>query len=224
MESTKIKKIDKLYLFYERHFNNIIALLIFIVPNVFYWLKHFRIGPGDKITGPFVTDILTPREGIIVTVAAVFIGIYFTVISILGAIKVDSTLALLPKTKFFKLVTFLRNGFIFSLSYLILTVFFPWLSDKLTDYKHYLLYLLLIILFFYMFLTSLKVGLALFLVFKSDFANLHQEIEKEKKETENQAVILKRLEKFLDENDDKKAIKNAIDMNEAIKRKNPPKK
>jgi hypothetical protein len=220
----KIKKLDRIFLFYEKYFNNILILLILVISHAFYLLNHFGIINGERVTEEFARLILVPREGIIVTVAAVFIGIYFTVISILGAIKVDSSLAMLPKAKFFKLVTFIKNAFIFAFSYLIFTVFYTWLSEKLTGYLQHLLYLLLIILFFYMFLSALKVGLSLFFVFKTDFSNLHESIENEKKEKEHQYIILQRLEQFLDDQDDLKAHKKAIDMNEIIKRKNPPKK
>jgi hypothetical protein len=224
MDEKQIKIFDKFYLFYEKYLNNIIVLFYFLISNIFYWLQHFGIGHGDRVSKYFATVILVPREGIIVTVAAVFIGIYFTIISILGAIKIDSTLAMLPKAKFFKLVTFIKNAFIFAFSYLIFTVFYAWLSEKLTDYLLHLLYLLLIILFFYMFLSALKVGLALFFVFKTDFRKFHESIEKEKKEKVHQYVILQRLGQFLNEQDGIKAQKKAIDMNEIMKRKNPPKK
>jgi uncharacterized membrane protein YozB (DUF420 family) len=219
----RVEKLDKIYLFYEKHFNNLVVFLIVIGSNLFYWLKQFNIGNGDKVTRYIAESILVPREGILVTVAAVFIGIYFTVFSILGTIKVDSTLAILPKSKFFKLVTFIRNAFLFAFSYLIFTIFYPWLSEKLTGYPKHLLYLFLIILFFYMFLSALKVGLALFVVFRSDLSNLHEKIEIEKKEKEKHNSIFQRLEKFLNEQDQKQSLKKAIDMNEISKRKNPKK-
>jgi hypothetical protein len=218
-----IHTLDKIYLFYEKHFNNVIALLIFITSNVFYWLNHFNIGNGEKVTEYLAENILFPREGILVTVAAVFIGIYFTVISILGTIKVDSTLAILPKNKFFKLVSFIKNACLFAFSYLLFTVFYTWLSEKLVGYPKHLLYLCLIILFFYMFLSAFKVAISLYLVFKSDFANLHESIEKEKREKEKQNVIFQKMDKFLTEQDEIKSKKKAIDLNEAIKRKNPKK-
>jgi hypothetical protein len=219
-----VQKLDQLYGFYEKHFNNIVVLLIFLTSNTFYWLHHFGIGSGEKATQFFAECILTPREGILVTVAAVFIGIYFTVFSILGTVKIESTLAVLPQKKFFKMVTFLRNAFLFAFLYLLFAISYPWLSENLTDYPKHLLYLFLIILFCYMFLSALKVGLALFMVFHTDFKYLHTLIDAEKKEKEKQQVLFQRLEKFLNEQDEIKAHKKAIDMNEIAKRKNPTKK
>jgi hypothetical protein len=218
-----LQKIDKFYLLYEKHFNNVFVSIIFITSNIFYWLNHYNIGNGEKVTEYLAENILFPREGILVTVAAVFLGIYFTVVSILGTIKVDSTLAILPKNKFFKLVGFIKNAFLFAFSYLLFTVFYTWLSGKLNGYPKHLLYLCLIILFFYMFLSAFKVAIALYLVFKTDFANLHESIEKEKKEKEKQNVIFQKMDKFFTDQDESRALKKAIAMNEAIKRKNPKK-
>lgn len=218
-----VEKLDKIYLFYEKHFNNIFVFTIFFSSNSFYWLNHFNIGNGESVTRYFAESILVPREGIMVTVAAVFIGIYFTVFSILGTIKVESTLAVLPKKKFFRLVTFIRNAFLFAFSYLIFTIIYPSLSEKLSGYPKQLLYLALIILFFYMFLSAFKVGLALFVVFKTDLSSLHELIEKEKKHQEKQNAVFRRLDQFLMEQDDRRAYSKAIDMNEISKRKNPKK-
>lgn len=219
----KVKALDKAFNLYERFFNLGISILVFGVSNTFYWLHKFNIGNGDNVSIFFAEKILAPREGILVTVAAVFIGIYFTVISILGAIKLDSTLAKLTKSKFFKLVTFIRNAFIFAFLYLLFTIFYPWLSDHLTGYPKQLLYLILIILFLNMFLSVLKVGLALFLVFKRDLSNLHEGIEEEKEEKKKQRIILLRLEKFLNEQDTTSAMKKAKEMNDIIKLRNPKK-
>lgn len=219
----KVKVLDKAFNLYERFFNFGISILIFGVSNVFYWLHQFKIGKGDNVSNFFAENILVPRESILVTVAAVFIGIYFTVISILGAIKLDSTLAKLNKSKFFKLVTFIRNGFIFAFLYLLFTIFYPWLSDNLNGYPKQLLYLMLIILFLNMFLSALKVALALFLVFKKDFSNLHESIEEEKEEKKKQKIILSRLENFLNEQEKISAMKKAKELNDIIKLRNPKK-
>lgn len=219
----KVKALDKAFNLYERFFNLGISMLVFVVSNSFYWLNIFNKGNGDKVSIFLAEDILAPREGILVTVAAVFIGIYFTVISILGAIKLDSTLAKVTKSKFFKLVTFIRNAFIFAFLYLLFSIFYPWLSAHLSGYPKQLLYLILIILFLNMFLSAFKVGLALFLVFKKDFSNLHVSIEEEKEEKKKQRVILSRLEKFLNEQDTITAMKKAKETNDIIKLKNPKK-
>lgn len=219
----KVKALDKTFDLYERFFNLGISLLVFVVSNVFYWLHNFNVGNGDKVSIFLVDEILVPREGTLATVAAMFIGIYFTVISILGAIKLDSTLAKVTKSKFFKLVTFIRNAFIFAFLYLLFTIFYSWLSEHLNGYPKQLLYLTLIILFMNMFLSALKVAIALYLVFKKDLSNLHISIEEEKEEKKKQKVILSRLEKFLNEQDTTTAMKKAKEMNDIIKLKNPKK-
>ncbi|MFZ3577872.1 hypothetical protein [Virgibacillus sp. DJP39] len=217
----KIKTLDKLYLFYEKYFNNIVVLVVFIGSNIFYWLNHFNIGSGENITTFLAERILAPRESILVTVATVFLGIYFTVFSILGTIKAESTLGTIPKKNFFKLITFIKNAFLFAFSYLFYTIFYPWLAEQLVSYPKQLLNLFLIILFLYMFLSALKVGLALFVVFRKDLSNLHESIEKQKLETKKQREIFLRLENFLNEKDEIKDRNRAIIMNEIAKRKNP---
>jgi hypothetical protein len=219
----KVKALDTVYYLYEKFLNIVVVAIIFLLSNLFYWLNYFHIGPGDSVTIDFVETILVPREGILVTVAAVFIGIYFTVFSILGSIKVDSTLAKISKNNFNKLVSFLKNAFLCAFSYLLFTILYPWLLVKFNDYPEHLVNLFLIILFLSMFLTALKVGIALIVVFKRDLKNLHESIDKEKQEKNKQDVIFQRLEKFLNEQDDIKSIGNAFNLNEVLKRKNPKK-
>ncbi|PGX01046.1 MULTISPECIES: hypothetical protein [unclassified Bacillus (in: firmicutes)] len=215
---------DKLYLFYEKYFNNLVVVLIFSISNIFYWLNRFGIGSGDKVTGFLVENILVPREGTLGTIAAVFIGIYFTVFSILGTLKAESTLTMLPKKKFFKLVVFLRNAFLCAFLYLLFSISYASLSESLTGYPKHVLYLFLVVLFCYMFLSALKVGVALFIVFNKDLQSLHTLINEEKQEKEKQKVVFKKMEKYLDDQDEVRARVKAIDMNEIARRKNPPQK
>ena len=67
-----------------------------------------------------IGKVLHNLKGSLLSIAAIFIGIYVTVFTLLGSIKVDSVFAYLNENTFKKLVVYIRNAFIASCAYLVL--------------------------------------------------------------------------------------------------------
>lgn len=150
------------------------------------------------------------------SVAAIFIGIYFTVFTLLGSIKVDSIFAFLNEYTFKKLIKFIRNAFIASFSYLVIMMV---LEISYTDYSEvdFPLVVLNVAIVIYMFLTAFRFGVILYISFSKDLNNLQRNIENHEEEQKKKEELQYRIENFLDEFEKNQQNEKNARMSEFIK-------
>lgn len=137
--------------------------------------------------------IIEPNIGTITTIASIFVGIYITVLSVLGSIKANSVIALLSDANLKKIIKFIITGLIASFivvfySFFAIIIPFPFLKSFVFFY-----------LIIYMFLTSLRLGINLSVIYSVDLNKLSENLEREKNEAERHARVMMRLEKYLDD-------------------------
>lgn len=207
-------KHDNLYYFVE-------SLLIPIILTIFiiYTLLNNYIDFHSSYQSLFdnsVREALNNLKGSLLSVATIFIGIYVTVYTLLGSIKVDSIFAYLNEKTFEKLITFIKNAFIASFSYILLIMF---LEIFYPDFEkvHFLFLLLNASIVIYMFLTALRFGIILYIAFNKDLKNLHDNIIKHRDEKRELEELQYRLKKYLDEFEEKQRLKQSKKMSEIIR-------
>lgn len=140
------------------------------------------------------------KESIIITVSAVFIGIYFTIFSLLGNIRDDSTLNILSEDHFNKLLNYIFFAFLSSFGYLLISLFVsaetnqPWVK------------LIFLSILTYMFYSAFRFGLIMFYSYRNDFKQYKIRIQKEKEENIQMRNTLIKLEKYLRERSSEKQL------------------
>lgn len=151
----------------------------------------------------------------LLSIAAIFIGIYVTVFTLLGSIKVDSIFAYLNEYTFKKLIKFIRNAFIAAFGYLILIMI---LEIIYTDYKEIPFWLILLnaSIVIYMFLTALRFGVILYISFSKDLGDIQKNILKHREEKRKLKELQYRLENFLNEFEKKEEKKRNNQISEII--------
>src|SRR5699024_8358417 len=138
-----------------------LILLVFISYTLLNSILDFHKGFQTFIEITVGTALFDLQSSLF-SVAAIFIGIYVTVFTLLGSIKVYSIFVFLNVYTFRKLITFIRNAFISSFSYLILIMF---LEINYNDYSnvYFPLIILNISIVIYMFMTALRFGIILYI-------------------------------------------------------------
>lgn len=217
-----IVRYDRFFNFIENHSVLLVMtlILICIIGNkILINLKTpISFETLDKYILNDIGDILTKKEGTLTTLAAVFIGIYFTVFSLLGSIKLESTFALLTQKNFKKLLKFIRNAFIGSFLYLFYSLFSKLISNDWTSYVINLTLLL------YMLLSALRFGIAIYLIFKKDLHQLHQHLESEQRQRKHLNNLYKKLEQFLNEEQKSQNIQASQEFIQKMKEREKNKK
>ncbi len=222
MMSNLLKKVpDSVFLFFEKKFITIfMGVFIFLIAVLkigLYFPKvnslGFIIGLDHFIQND-VTNAFISRDSTLITLAAVFIGIYFTAYTLLATLSSKSTFSVLNKNHLSSLINYIKNAFLASFSYLILSL----LSPLLHDYNWFYAVISLLLLV-YMLLSALRFGLLIYLILKRDVDNFLDRIEKENKEEIKNQRILNDLEKFLQENKEKQGKKSADEISELIKKR-----
>lgn len=188
------------------------TILVFSIVNkiLIYFNVKFASYGFDK----YLVDlkkILVSKDGTLITVAAVFIGIYFTVFSLLSSIKIESTFAILTEDNFKRLLKFIRNAFIGSFIYLFYSLFSgllinEWVSSIVT-----------IALLLYMLLSALRFGAIIYSIFSNDLKKFHEQLEKDQREKERLLNLNKRLEAFLAQQELAQNASKSLDVSKKIK-------
>ena len=190
------KKVDSFILFLEKHGIKILLipfLVIFIVNKIFIINENqFRNEILDEFFLNSLRNTLILQDGTLITLAAVFIGIYFTVFTLLSSLKIDSTFSILTESNFYRLIKYIRNAFIGSFLYLLYSLFSPlftneWISTFIS-----------IALLLYMLLSALRFGFIIYNIFTNDVKKYYKQIEEEKIKINNKDKLDKKLEIYLD--------------------------
>ncbi len=193
-------------------------LILFVTLTVVNYAFDFNVNYQNFI-GTTAGKAIFDLKGSLLSISAIFIGIYVTVFTLLGSIKVDSIFAYLNENTFKDLVIYIRNAFIASFSYLILIIVLEVSYEKFTEIN-YLLVVLNITIVMYMFLTAFRFGIILYIAFSKDLQNLQSNIEKHREEKRRIVELQYRIEKFLDEHEKDMRNNQNNKMSEIINKEN----
>lgn len=192
-------RIEKTLVFLEKNLIRLILalLLLFLIINRFLIL-HYPSYSWAKFDN-FFLEVLRPtlqsQDSTLITLAAIFIGIYFTVFTLLSSIKIDSTFSILTKRNFEQLLTYIRNAFIGSFLYLFFSLFSAIIVDEWFWTMMGLIFLL------YMLFSALRFGIIIYLIFSRDVKAFYSQLDAERAEKRHQKNLFLRLEKFLDKHE-----------------------
>ncbi|MEG0078818.1 MULTISPECIES: hypothetical protein [Enterococcus] len=167
---------------------------------------------------------LATEDNSLVTVATVFIGIYFTIYTMLTAIQSESVLANLKKADFKKILSILSVGFCSSFFYTLYSIFFKVSYNAQKEITSYLILLLALIFF----ISALQFGVLIALILRRDIYGAIESIEERRRQESERDQLYKKLESFLDKEQVKVDIEQAEQMAKHLmkneSRKKPPTK
>ncbi|MBU8655585.1 hypothetical protein [Bacillus pumilus] len=168
-----------------------IIIILFIVTLILLFSLYFQ----RDLTLNIFEFFLNEKEGAFLTIAGIFIGIYFAIFSFFIGIKPDSVMADLDDEDILTLVRFLRQSFVGSFAYIFLTLLnFPFL----TGVFKICYYFILIDTLLYMLLSALKVGIYMYITFKRDVVNLKDNVENAREDSYKIRRMLNHFEDFLE--------------------------
>lgn len=206
-------KEDKFFNFCETWIIFIIITLFILITTLNYSLD-FSSGYQNFIEVTLGKS-LDNLKGSLLSIAAIFIGIYVTVFTLLGSIKVDSVFAYLNESTFKKLINYIRNAFIASFSYLVLIMILEVSFNSYAEVYFWLIVLNASIVI-YMFLTAFRFGIILYISFSKDLNNLQKNIEIHKEKQRETEELRYKMGKFLEENEKERSNKQNEKMSKII--------
>ncbi|MGG1554573.1 hypothetical protein [Paenibacillus ferrarius] len=201
--------------------NNLIKYIVIILLITLIGLQIYGELKNIHLLTSFFTKLqqaLKDNEGILINVASIFIGIYFTVFTLLGSVTSKSTFSEIKKHNFFKFVKFIKHAAIGAFIYMFYSIAIS-IIEKYTDKINSYLTAILFVLLVYMLLSALRLGLIIFLIYQSDLSKIHELIEEEKTEVAKEKFILHRLDNFLAIHEKEVAIQQAREMAEFLERR-----
>jgi hypothetical protein len=213
---------DKVLLYIEEKLiQHLLAILItiYLINTLLIFFTKYGL---EAINLFFTTDLLDffiKKEGTLVNIAAIFIGIYFTVFTILGAVRNGSKLARLSQENFNKVVLFIKNAFIGAFLYIFFTLFIPFTTVSNENIKS-LFSLLLTIFILYMLLSSVRLGIIIYVVFKEDYDYFSEGIKAEQEDERRIERLILRIEEYLEMNEKNNDMVKVKKVQEVLKQRN----
>jgi hypothetical protein len=122
-----------------------------------------------------LSEALIESDGTLITLAAIFIGIYFTAFTLLATLSVKSALSRLEREQFTKLLRYIRNAFL------------AWSFSVIS-----------LLLLTYMLLSALRFGLLIYIILNRDIGFYLNNVQKVEQEQARLDRILHDLEKYLE--------------------------
>jgi len=204
-----------LYLFLEEYGIIFVISFILFLTSVNKILLIYTSKFGNVSAELFFTttlkDTLLEKDSTLITIAAVFIGIYFTVFTLLSSIKVESTFSILTKDNFNKLLRYIKNAFIGSFIYLFFSLF----SNSITN--DWYLAIISLVLLLYMLLSALRFGMIIYLIFSRDVKKYYESLEEEQITMRKRENLYKKMEIFLDNEETKRNEEYSRQFSEKLK-------
>ncbi|PER23527.1 hypothetical protein [Bacillus cereus] len=211
---------NKFYALFENHFVKFfisIFILVFCGNKIFLLLSKKALSLQiDSFLTSTLYSAFSSKDGTLTTIAAVFIGIYFTVLSLLGSINIESTFAVITRKNFVRLLSFIKHACLSAFIFL----FYSLLMPIFTTHFNWFAILFYIILLLYMLLTATKIGIVLYLIFKRDLSKLHTKLESEKQQKQKEIQLKNRMEKFLDVHEKTTQLEKNQKISEIVKSRN----
>ncbi|MED0687939.1 hypothetical protein [Anoxybacillus ayderensis] len=218
MDENKTKWKDKLFYFLEKKF---IVCIITTLISITLLLKILTLFEIESLSGyilkidTFISEKLSNafinRDSTLITIAAVFIGIYFTIFTLMATISTKSAFSIFEKKHFNDLLTYIRNAFLASFSYLFISLVLPLISRLGWLYS-----IICLILLTYMLLSALRFGLLIYLILRRDINSYLNKVENDKLEERRYKRIMYELEKFLEEKANEKSVDKAKDISKFL--------
>lgn len=140
--------------------------------------------------------LLVEKEGTIVNIASIFIGIYFSMFGILGAIRTDSILANVSTNTLSNLIKYLYSALFSSFIYVPITLL---ISNHFTDsiwYSKFEIFLLTLIIF--MFSSSARLIIFMCIIVAKDFSKITDRIENDRRNENKLNNTIVKLDNYLE--------------------------
>ncbi|WNN74341.1 hypothetical protein ACM1TL_07315 [Lysinibacillus capsici] len=205
------KKFDPFFLFFEKKFIFWVIVVLFLGAIVLKILTLFPLGKFDNYTNQIdliisskLPEWFISRDSTLITLSAIFIGIYFTTFTLMATISSKSSFNLLNKQQFKDLIIYIRNAFGASFLYLVVSLVLPIFSK--TEWFFSVISLLLLV---YMLLSAFRFGALIYMILEKDINQYLQDIESEKAIKVEQDNIFKELKLFLEKEKEKEKSEQA---------------
>jgi len=211
------KRYDKIFSFFEEYFIKVLLsiIILFLVINhlILAYSNQFGLVNLNKWFVTTVGSDVINIQGTLLTIASIFIGIYFTVFTLLTTLNKNSTITNLTQGNFNKIVLYIRNSFCGAFGYIILSLLTTiGLNPKNIPGFYLILFHVLFII--YMILCSFRLGIIIYIAFKHDLANMKKNVLEEKKKEQEHENLMHRIEKVIADMENEKEKKQAEIVNQ----------
>ena len=206
--------------FYLKHGIKLVLIIASLTAIICYIFDCYNMYDFDAIHAVIVIDFLFAKESILITIAAVLIGIYFGIFTHLLTANKGSAIFSLDKRTMQELISFLKMALSSSFIYLFWALLHPYNYFE-SHFFHFIIELTLGIAVLYMLLTALRVGGAFIYIFTKDVNSLYDNLQKEHQKQEELNAIMYKINACIEKEELEKAQEKAKMLNREWIKSNP---
>lgn len=190
-----------------RHFNKLIILLnsLFILLFLIY---HFYEKSKEWLAFLFegyIPNFLLSNSSNLISLSAIFLGIYFTIFTLISTLNLNSSLAKLNEDSFNHIVKSIRNGFITTFMYVIFLLFVNSHLDTLKNPETFLQSLVNLANFLFcttILLAALNIAILLYAAYKVDIEKLPQLKQIAERDAQQAKLLMSDVERHINFSED----------------------
>lgn len=177
---------------------NTLCILLFILTNISTSIEKYL----GAFFYHFLPEFLSNNGSNLIALSAIFIGIYFTVFTLISTLNLNSSIAKLSEKNFKTLIYFIRNAFIGTFAYvLFLLIVIGKGLDKMGEHLSILekmINLLNFLFFIYIIIAAFRVALLLYAAYSVDLKNLKKLKNEEEKKQNEMKDFISEVQNYMD--------------------------
>lgn len=181
--------------------------IVSIILFVFYKCTELGNRTLSLLFNSFLRDFLMLNAGNLISLSAIFLGIYFTLFTLISTLDINSWITNLPNKRFKEIINLIKNGFsitfIYVLYLLLVNSIIP--DDANTFYipnfLHELIFLLNFMFCLYILLIALVIATIIYTAYQKDISEFNNKKEQKINDDKEIKLFVSQAKKFFDSTD-----------------------
>lgn len=183
-----------------------IFFLQFVVIILFIFYKSTNLGNYflSIFFNGFLKDFLTLNAGNLISLSAIFLGIYFTLFTLISTLDINSWITNLPDKRFKEIISLIKNGFSITFVYVLYLLLVNSISENtfyISDWFYELIFLLNFLFCLYILLIALVVATIIYTAYQKDISEFNKKKKQKELDEKEFKLFISQSKKFFDTTD-----------------------
>lgn len=183
-----------------------IFFLQFVVIILFIFYKSTNLGNYflSIFFNGFLKDFLTLNAGNLISLSAIFLGIYFTLFTLISTLDINSWITNLPDKRFKEIISLIKNGFSITFVYVLYLLLVNSISENtfyVSDWFYELIFLLNFLFCLYILLIALVVATIIYTAYQKDISEFNKKKKQKELDEKEFKLFISQSKKFFDTTD-----------------------
>lgn len=181
-----------------------IIQIVSVILFIFYKCTEFGNQNLSLFFNIFLHDFLSLNAGNLISLSAIFLGIYFTLFTLISTLDINSWITNLPNKRFKEIISLIKNGFSVTFIYVLYLLLVNSISEdtfSISNFFYELIFLLNFLFCLYILLIALVIATIIYTAYQKDISEFNQKKEQKIQDEKELKLFISQSKKFFDTTD-----------------------